>query len=129
VRKIIRVEAFYASVEWRDDPELRGKPVIVVWRGKQLCRAPCFVRGKQLRRALSRAGQCERNTCVPKRLRGSGFHTLSVPRSVGEIFQRHTDLIEPLSLDDVSSGLKGSQFRQLGGSQRSSVSASGRTMA
>ncbi len=103
-RKIVHVDmdAFYASVEQRDDPRLRGRPVIVAWRGPRsvvcaasyearrfgVCSAMPAVRAERL---------CPQAVFVPPdfpRYR-------SVSRAVREILLLHTDLIEPLSLDEA----------------------------
>jgi DNA polymerase IV len=103
-RKIIHVDmdAFYASVEQRDDPQLRGKPVIVAWKGNRsvVCAASYEARAFGVRSAMPavRAQRlCPDAVFVPPdfpRYR-------AVSKNVHEIFQRHTDLIEPLSLDEA----------------------------
>jgi DNA polymerase-4 len=104
VRKIIHVDmdAFYASVEQRDDPHLRGKPVIVAWRGNRsvVCAASYEARSFGVRSAMPavRAERlCPGATFVPPDF----TRYREVSRSVREIFKRHTDLIEPLSLDEA----------------------------
>jgi DNA polymerase-4 len=104
VRKIIHVDmdAFYASVEQRDDPQLRGKPVIVAWLGKRsvVCAASYEARRFGVRSAMPavRAERlCPGAIFVPPDF--ARYRTVS--RSVREIFKRHTDLIEPLSLDEA----------------------------
>jgi DNA polymerase IV len=104
VRKIIDVDmdAFYASVEQRDDPQLRGKPVVVAWKGNRsvVCAASYEARKFGVRSAMP-AVRAER-LCPEAIFVAPDFTRYrAVSRSVGEIFKRHTDLIEPLSLDEA----------------------------
>src|ERR1700756_1250023 len=103
-RKIIHVDmdAFYASVEQRDNPQLRGKPVVVAWRGNRsvVCAASYEARKFGVRSAMPavRAERlCPNATFLPPDF----TRYRAVSRQVREIFKRHTDLIEPLSLDEA----------------------------
>jgi DNA polymerase IV len=104
VRKIIHVDmdAFYASVEQRDDPHLRGKPVIVAWRGNRsvVCAASYEARSFGVRSAMP-AVRAERLCPTAIFVAPDFTRYRAVSRSVREIFKRHTDLIEPLSLDEA----------------------------
>ena len=104
MRKIIHIDmdAFYASVEQRDDPSLRGKPVVVAWRGARsvVCAASYEARKFGVRSAMPalRAEKlCPQAVFVPPDF----ARYKAVSRQVREIFARHTDLIEPLSLDEA----------------------------
>ena len=96
------MDAFYASVEQRDDPELRGKPVIVAWRGNRsvVCAASYEARSFGVHSAMP-AVRAER-LCLQAIFVAPDFPRYrAVSHSVREIFRRHTDLIEPLALDEA----------------------------
>lgn len=104
MRKIVHIDmdAFYASVEQRDDPQLCGKPVIVAWKSNRsvVCAASYEARKFGVRSAMPavRAERlCPEAIFVPPDF----TRYRAVARQTREIFQRHTDLVEPLSLDEA----------------------------
>src|SRR6516162_8042709 len=96
------MDAFYASVEQRDAPQLRGKPVIVAWRGNRsvVCAASYQARRFGVHSTMP-AVQAER--LCPEAIFVSPDFTRyrAVSLQVREIFKRHTGLIEPLALDEA----------------------------
>lgn len=105
IRKIIHIDmdAFYASVEQRDFPEYRGKPLIVGGspEGRGVVAAASYeVRRYGVHSAMpsARAKQlCPHAIFVKPR-----FEVYrEVSRQIREIFHRYTDLVEPLSLDEA----------------------------
>jgi DNA polymerase-4 len=104
LRKIVHIDmdAFYASVEQRDDPQLRGKPVVVAWRGNRsvVCAASYEARKFGVRSAMP-AVRAERLCPNAVFLPPDFPRYRTVSRQVRDIFRRHTDLIEPLSLDEA----------------------------
>lgn len=96
------MDAFYASVEQRDNPELRGKPVAVGHAEKRgvVSAASYEARKYGVRSAMSslKAKQlCPQLIFVPGRM-----HVYKeVSAQVHEIFHRYTDIIEPISLDEA----------------------------
>ena len=104
MHKIIHVDmdAFYASVEQRDAPELRGKPVVVAWQGRRsvVCAASYEARKFGVRSAMPYV-QAER-LCPQAIFVPPDFPRYRVvSRGVREILLRYTDLVEPLSLDEA----------------------------
>ena len=93
IRKIVHIDmdAFYASVEQRDNPELRGKPVIVAWKGNRsvVCAASYEARKFGVRSAMPavRAKRlCPDAIFVPPDF----TRYRAVSRLTREIFKRHT---------------------------------------
>jgi DNA polymerase IV len=104
LRKIVHVDmdAFYASVEQRDDASLRGKPVIVAWRGNRsvVCAASYEARRFGVRSAMP-AMRAERLCPGAIFIPPDFTRYRAASRAVREILSRHTDMIEPLSLDEA----------------------------
>lgn len=103
-RKIIHIDmdAFYASVELRENPQLKGLPVVVAWDGPRsvICAASYEARRFGLHSAMSVATAkrlCPQAVYIPPH-----FPLYrDVSQRIHAVFRRHTDLIEPLSLDEA----------------------------
>ena len=105
LRKIIHVDmdAFYASVEQLDHPELRGKPVIVGGDPKNrgvVSAASYEVRPFGVHSAMPTAQAlrlCPQAILVPGRME----RYAEISQAIREIFESYTPLVEPLSLDEA----------------------------
>jgi DNA polymerase-4 len=105
-RKIIHIDmdAFYASVEQRDFPEYRGKPLVVgglpEGRGGVVATASYEARKFGIRSAMSSKKALQ--LCPHALFVRPRFNVYrEVSQHIREIFSRYTDLIEPLSLDEA----------------------------
>ncbi len=105
MRKIIHVDmdCFFAAVEMRDNPELRGRPIAVGGKSSQRgVLSTCNYQAREfgIRSAMSTAKAmqlCPELVVVPGRM--NAYKEASV--NIHQIFSRYTSLIEPLSLDEA----------------------------
>lgn len=103
-RKIIHIDmdAFYASVEQRDNPELRGKPLAVGHAEERGVVAAASYEARRYGVRSAMASQKAKRLC-PQLIFVPGRMDVykSVSRQIHEIFHEYTDIIEPLSLDEA----------------------------
>jgi len=105
------MDAFYASVEERDDPSLIGKPVIVGGsaEGRGVVSAANYEARKfgvhSAMPAVTARRLCPRGVFLPVRM----AHYVAVSRQIRDIYEQFTPLVEPLSLDEAFLDVTGSE--------------------
>ena len=113
-RKIIHIDmdAFYASVEQRDNPDLRGRPVAVGGSEQRGVVAAASYEARKFGVRSAMPSVTARQQCADLIFVKPRFEVYkAISREIREIFAEHTLIIEPLSLDeaylDVTENLQG----------------------
>ena len=104
MRKIIHIDmdAFFASVEQRDNPNLRGRPVAVGGGGPRGVVASASYEARKFGVRSAMSGGMARRLCPDLVFVKSHFEVYrSVSNQIRGIFLDYTDLVEPLSLDEA----------------------------
>jgi len=114
LRKIIHVDmdAFYASVEQRDDPTLRGKPVAVGGDGPRGVLTTCSYEARKFGCRSAMPSVTAKRLCPQLIFVRPRFPVYTaISHQIRDIFRDYTPLVEPLSLDeaylDVTADVKG----------------------
>ncbi|NDW19255.1 DNA polymerase IV [Dysgonomonas sp. 216] len=113
MRKIIHIDmdAFYASIEQRDNKELRGKPIAVGYSGNRGVVAAASYEARRYGIKSAMASKTALRKCPHLIFVPARFDIYrSVSSQIMDIFHEYTDIVEPLSLDeaflDVTENLK-----------------------
>lgn len=104
IRKIIHIDmdAFFASVEQRDNPELQGKPVAVGGSRARGVVAAASYEARKFGVFSAMPSKIAQQKCPQLIFVKPRFEVYSaVSRQIREIFYSYTDLVEPLSLDEA----------------------------
>src|SRR5712691_7992273 len=98
------VDAFYASVEQRDDPRLRGRPVIV--GGGVVLAASYEAKARGVRTAMG--GRQARALCPDAVVVAPRMHAYSeASKAVFAVFDDTTPMVEPMSIDEAFLDVRG----------------------
>lgn len=104
MRKIIHIDmdAFFASVEQRDHPELRGKPIAVGYDGERGVVSTASYEARRYGVHSAQSMVVAKRLCPDLIVVPGHFHKYKeISAQVHEIFHEYTDLVEPLSIDEA----------------------------
>lgn len=103
-RKIIHIDMdqFFAAVEQRDQPELRGKPIAVGWDASRGVVSTASYEARRYGVHSAQSIQMAKRLCPDLIIVEPHFHRYKeVSNQIRDIFHDYTDLVEPLSLDEA----------------------------